>query len=129
MVIYIGSASTSSTVNDLEKQLEEFLEKTAQAASDEATKQSQNNNSESQVHSHSDSNHSATDSGSESNHSGHSSHSRSPSTDKESKRPTGGMWLLLTLQSMFVYLNDVLLSSCTLNVSLCTESMLCFTFG
>ena len=129
MVIYIGSASTSSTVNDLEKQLEEFLEKTAQAASDEATKQSQNNNSESQVHSHSDSNHSGTDSGSESNHSGHSSHSRSPSTDKESKRPTGGMWLLLTLQSMFVYLNDVLLSSCTLNVSLCAGSMLCFTFG
>lgn len=91
--ILLGSAAATSTAAaDMEKQLEEFLEKTAQAAStaslDKVEALAANGSS------HSDSEHSHGDSGSESDgsdhsghdHSGHSSHSRSPSVDK---KPTG----------------------------------------
>lgn len=86
----IGAAASSHAAENMEKQLEEFLEKTAQAASAASDEQAYDPSVAMEFSSHSESNHSGEESGSETDHSGHSSHARSPSTDKDhSKEPSG----------------------------------------
>jgi len=62
---FVANAASSQ---DMEKHLEEFLEKTAQAAYEEAGKVSEHSD-QNRAESHSDSEHSASESGSETDHS------------------------------------------------------------